>query len=567
MTHRRYYGLIVRAATALGVPLLLTACNGVDATGRARLAEFIQNHVAQLEPLETEANLAYWEAATTGTSESYGRHKDLQLRIRQLYQNPRDFAYLQRLRAAGGIEDPRLARQLELLYIAYLRNQIPLELIRQIVERDNKIQEVYNNFRGTIEGEPVTNSDIYRILTTESDSHKRQLAWRASKQVGGAIASDLIVLVKLRNQAARRLGFADFHAFSLATGEQDAAELDRIFDQLDEATREPFARYKQELDAVLAKNYAVAPEELWPWHYHDPFFQRTPLIEELDLDTYYRRCDVKEVARSFYAGIGLPVDDILARSDLYDRQGKYPHAFSYTADRKGDVRILCNLNNDERWMETILHELGHAVYSKYHDRTEPFLLREPAHSFTTEAVAMFFGRLSRNAAWMRRMLSLSETDYAAVRGVGGTYTRGQQVLFVRWTLVMYHFERQLYADPDQDLNSLWWELVERYQLVRRPSGAVDAGWASKLHFVVAPCYYHNYMLGELLASQMHHTLQERLREAPAASRDSYTGDERIGQWFQKEIFAPGTLYRWDELIERATGEPLTPRYFVQQFIQ
>ncbi len=63
-------------------------------------------------------------------------------------------------------------------------------------------------------------------------------------------------------------------------------------------------------------------------------------------------------------------------------------------------------------METILHELGHAVYDRYKDMKEPWLLREPAHPFTTEAVAMFFGRLSRNADWMQKMLDLSDEETA-----------------------------------------------------------------------------------------------------------------------------------------------------------
>ncbi len=180
--------------------------------------------------------------------------------------------------------------------------------------------------------------------------------------------------------------------------------------ELGELTSEPFARLKKELDRILADGYGIAPADLMPWHYHDPFFQRTPLVYDQDLDLYYKDKDVKELSQEYYASVGLPVDDILARSDLYDRQNKYPHAFSQDLDRKGDVRILCNLQNTERWMETILHELGHAVYSKYHDRDEPWLLREPAHSFTTEAIAMFFGRLSRNAAWMQEMLDLSDKE-------------------------------------------------------------------------------------------------------------------------------------------------------------
>ena len=568
MYNQKQTGPVVRFAIAVILPVFLSGLWGCESLeAEKQLESFIQKHVAQLEPLETKANLTYWDAATTGKKEYYARHKDLQLQIRQLYSNTQEFAFLKRLRESGYITDPRLQRQLEKLYYGYLSNQIPPDLMKQIVELDNKIQETYNNFRGTMEGQKVTNSDVYRIMTTETDSRKRQLAWRASKQVGDVIVKDLIQLVKLRNQAARPLGFDNFHTFTIISGEQNVAELDHIFQELYELTNEPYAQYKKELDTILANMYGIKTGELKPWHYHDPFFQRTPLVYELNLDMYYKNYDVKELARRYYVGIGLPIEDILSKSDLYDREGKYPHAFSFTGDRKGDVRILCNLNNDERWMETILHELGHAVYSKYHERNEPFLLREPAHSFTTEAVAMFFGRLSRNADWMQQMMELSPADYRKIKKVSQKYLQSQQVLFARWASVMYQFEKQLYANPDQDLNSLWWDLVEKYQYVKRPPGPLDAGWASKLHFVVAPCYYHNYMLGELFASQLHNHLVHDIMNKITDEDISYVGDEKIGSFIRQMVFAPGALYHWNEMIARATGEPLTPKYFVQQFIQ
>jgi peptidyl-dipeptidase A len=409
-------------------------------------------------------------------------------------------------------------------------------------------------------------SDIYTILTRETDCGKREAAWRASRQVGNVIVEDFLKLVRLRNQAARRLGFDNFHTMTIVTGEQRVEELDRIFDELDRLTLKPFVAMKKELDGILARSYSIAPEELMPWHYHDPFFQRTPLVYELDLDQYYKGRDVKELSRRYYASIGLPIDDILARSDLYDREGKFPHAFSHGVDRKGDVRVLANVQDTERWMETLLHELGHAIYDRYHDPNEPWLLREPAHAFTTEAIAMFFGRLSRNAVWMQQALDLSDEETAKIERVSERYLRFQQVLFVRWALVMYQFEKALYADPDQDLNGLWWELVEKYQLVRRPPGQADAGWLSKLHFTTAPCYYHNYMLGELLASQLHDTLVHRVLRLESDEGLSYVGDQRVGRYLCQNVFGPGARYRWDEMIVQATGRPLSPKYFVEQFV-
>jgi len=428
--------------TSFVLSLFLLGCGHI--TKEKQLERFIEIHIAKVEPLSTQANLAYWDASTTGRPEDYNKLKQLQLKIRQIYSDPQEYALLKDMKESGQIRDARAVRQLDKLYYAYLKNQIEPELLEKLVDSDSKIQEKYNTFRGTMDGQKVTMSDIYTILTTEEDCRKRELAWRASKQVGDAIVDDLIELVKLRNKAARKVGFDNYHTLSIVTGEQNASELDRIFDELCELTSEPFARLKKELDRVLAEGYGITPEDLMPWHYHDPFFQRTPLVYDLDLDIYYKDQDVKELAEKYYAGIGLPVDDILARSDLYDREGKYPHAFSFEGNRHGDVRILCNLQNTERWMETILHELGHAVYSKYHNRKEPWLLREPAHSFTTEAIAMFFGRLSRNAAWMQRMLDLSDEQRAKIERVSEKYLRFQQVLFARWAMVMYNFEKQLY---------------------------------------------------------------------------------------------------------------------------
>ena len=550
--------------------LLLVSMLGVGCVSSDRKsgpAGFIEAHTATIAPLATQANLTYWDATTTGNPQAWDKYEALQLEIRRVYSSRDDFARIKAFKESGTIDDPRVVRQIDKLYYGYLPNQIEPELLAQIVMLDTQIQQTYNSYRGRIDGQDVTMSDIYTLMTTEANTSKREAAWRASRQVGNAIITDLLRLVKLRNEAARQLGFDNYHTMAIVTGEQDVAELDRIFEELDALTREPFAGLKKDLDGILAKGYGIVAEALMPWHYHDPFFQRTPLVYSLDLDQYYKGRDIEDLARRYYAGVDLPVDDILARSDLYEREGKYPHAYGFDADREGDTRVLCNLQDTERWMETLLHELGHALYSKYHDCNEPWLLREPAHSFTTEAVAMLFGRLSRNAAWMQQMLGLSDEETTEVKTVSDRYLQFQQILFVRWALVMYHFEKALYADPGQDLNTLWWDLVAKYQFLRCPPEPADAGWASKLHFTTAPCYYHNYVLGELLASQWHHHIVGQILKLDSDEGLSYVGDRRVGRYLRDNVLGPGARYRWDEMIVRSTGEPLTPKYFVEQFIR
>jgi len=553
--------------------LLLTLASSIMFVGctpnakEVQLDQFITAHVAKVKPMAKQAALASWEAAVSGKAEDYDRVSELTLEIRRIYSDADDFGFLKQAKDSGQIADPLLARQLLVLYNAYLKNQIEPELLKEIVDLGTQIEKKFSVFRGKIDGKEVTSNEIREILKRAAGSVEREKAWLASKQVGPVVASDIIRLVKLRNRAARKLGFDNYHTMILATGEQDVQELDRIFGGLYRLTNVPYAQLKADLDKVLAANCSVGVRDLMPWHYHDPFFQETPLVYDIDLDAYYKNKDVKKLSATFYAGIGLPVESILEKSDLYERKGKNPHAFCTDIDKEGDVRILCNLKNNEQWMEVQLHELGHAVYDKYHSRQVPWLLREPVHPFTTEAVAMFFGRLSRNPAWMQQMLRLTDAQRADIEKVSDRYARLKQLIFARWAMVMYTFEKQLYANPDQDLNSLWWKMVERYQFIRTPKGRNQPDWAAKIHFAIAPCYYHNYMLGELLASQFHNHLVSQVLKLQSDENVSYVGERQTGAFFARNVFEPGALYHWNEMIKRATGEPLTPKYFVQQFVK
>ena len=98
---------------------------------------------------------------------------------------------------------------------------------------------------------------------------------------------------------------------------------------------------------------------------------------------------------------------------------------------------------------------------------------------------------------------------------------------------MTNFERQLYADPDADLDTLWWDLVERYQQVRRPDGRHEPDWASKIHLAAAPVYYQNYLYGELFASQLDATLADRA--------GGLVDRRAAGELLVRDVFATGRV--------------------------
>jgi peptidyl-dipeptidase A len=362
----------------------------------------------------------------------------------------------------------------------------------------------------------------------------------------------LLELVRLRNQAARALGYRDHFALALATGELDEMRLFATLDEVDRATAAPFGAWKAALDDSLSARFGCAPTELFPWHLDDPFFQSPPAAGGVALDHLFESADLEALTLRTYDGLGLDVRSVAARSDLFAREGKSQHAFCIDIDREGDVRVLCNVEPSERWMDTMLHEFGHGIYDRESDRTLPWLLRGAAHPLTTEGIAMLMGRLPRDRTWLTTVAGVPAAAVDELAAALDRARRAALLVFARWVLVMTTFERALYADPDRDLDTLWWDLVEQHQLVRRPPGRGAPDWAAKIHLAAAPVYYQNYLYGELFASQLDATLHERA--------GGLVDRLEAGQLLVRDVFSPGASLRWDELVVRATGEALSARH-------
>jgi peptidyl-dipeptidase A len=521
-------------------------------------AELVADVEARLRPLEVELGEAWWESNTKSSPAADERRTAAELARREFLADPILFASICAAREQVD-SDALLRRQLDVLHDAFVPHQVPADLRRAIVELETRVESTFNNFRGRIGDRRVDDNAIAEILRTSNDTSERRAAWEASKQIGPEVADRIRELARLRNQAAQALGARDHFALALATGELDEDRLFATLDDVDRATATPFAEWKAAVDEGLAARFGCATTDLRPWHYDDPFFQTPPAEGAVAIDHLFTDADLEALTVRTYDGLGLDVRAVLDRSDLYAREGKSQHAFCIDIDRAGDVRVLCNVEPSERWMDTMLHEFGHAIYDRECDPDLPWLVRGAAHALTTEGIAMLMGRLPRDPVWLREVATVPDADVDAIAGALADARRAALLVFARWVLVMTNFERRLYADPDADLDTLWWDLVEQHQLVRRPDGRHAPDWAAKIHLAAAPVYYQNYLYGELFASQLDATL--RLRAGGIVDRTA------AGALLRDDVFAPGASLRWDALVERATGEPLTADHLARQLVK
>ncbi len=548
----------------IGSLVVASRTRGLSADEEA--AELVRLYEREIRPLEIALARAWWQANISGTDEAYRKKERVQNEYDLALSNREVFSRLKRLVEANAIRDRVLARQIQVMYLTYLPKQLDPELLKQITAKENAVERAFNVYRPEVDGKQLTDNQVREILRESKDSDYRHKVWEASKRVGRVVEADLKELIQLRNQAARKLGFDNFHDMMLVINEQQPDQILKLFDELDELTRAPFLEVKRVIDERLARDYGISPDELRPWHYHDPFFQEAPNIFAVDFDELFRKTNIVQVCREFFGGIGLDVRDVLDRSDLFEKPGKSPHAFCIDIDREGDVRVLANVVPSERWMDTMLHELGHAVYSKYVPRSLPYLLRTEAHILTTEGIAMMFGRLSKRLRWLESVGIVSNElpegiTREQIARAGHDMLRYQMLIFSRWCQVMLRFERELYKNPDQNLNRLWWEMVEKYQAITPPEGRDEPDYASKIHIVAAPAYYHNYMMGEMFASQVHRAMAQALAPDCGPSEFVYTGNSGVGEFLRQKVFAHGRMLPWNELARAATGEPLNPRAF------
>ena len=521
---------------------------------------FLAEQQTLVEDLERRAGSAYWKSSISGAKEDELVASALMTELQTNYSSAESLRFLLSIPVP---DDPDLKRQRQILTNAFKAHQSDPEIIARITSQEMEVETLFANHRALLRGKQVTDNEIYEILAKSGDSELREEAWEGSKLIGAAASGKVLDLVRLRNLEARRQGYDNYYAMQIELQELDEDLLFRLFDTVSDQLDTHFISFKAQLDSTLAKKFAIDMDQLRPWHYSNPFFQDVPAADDIKLDSFFAGKNLERIAAEFFSSIGFDIESILRNSDLYAKPGKNQHAYCTLIGRRThDIRMLCNIVSNAQWMGTLLHELGHAVYDDHIDDKLPFFLRECAHTMTTEAIAEMMGRFVNDPEWLTAYAGVDKADATRLGEELHLAHRGHMLVFTQWVQVMAHFERELYRNPEQDLDLLWWNLVEKYQHLHRPTGQRKSDWAAKIHLATSPVYYHNYLLGEFTASQ----IIAAIKRTVAPSPNELVTSPRVGEWLINNIFRHGARFSWNELLKRATGEELNPAHFVNELV-
>ena len=235
------------------------------------IQSFIASFEVRLTPVEKASSEAWWSLATTGTEEAQEELVRTGMEYNRLFADRDEYELVKDwYEGRGSLESSVLRRQVEILYKAFAGRQGDEETLRRIEELEAEANAIYGNHRSTVGGSETSENELREILRRSDDLALRREAWEASKSVGREVEGAGRELARLRNRLARQMGFANHYARSLDLQEIDAAGLDRLMDDLEAATDEPFRKLKTQLDAGLKSRFGV--EAVMPWHLSDPCF-------------------------------------------------------------------------------------------------------------------------------------------------------------------------------------------------------------------------------------------------------------------------------------------------------
>jgi peptidyl-dipeptidase A len=490
---------------------------------------------------------ALWMTLTTNDEYWLNKLEEEEKRYNQLLTSDAVIALTQR--PATNDMDYSILRQ-----IAGLKNE-GLELAhappaqQKYVELWNKVHYQISTYKTQFNGRELNDNEVLKFLQTSTNSKDREKIWYEKMKLGKVIEDELLELVDMRNKIAKSKGYSNFYELKLKSQELKLGELNNVILKLREHLDEDFTFIKNQIDKELKVKFNLK-EDPMPWHYNHPFLQETHINYMSDENLTKNK--VIHDLKSWFSDKGLDIEDLINNSNITANSKKSSASFCLNIDRKKDVRVSCHFNQNQKSIALLLHELGHALYEVNISQELPFILKKSSQVFISEAIALFFEKLAYKQSWFTTAITQTSSQTPIIQTKQHSINN---LLRLYETISITRFEYELYANPSQNLNKLWWDIVEDTQRLKRPDDWNHAFWANKPHLTTLPVYYHNYLLGEVLSSQFHVLLNRTF--------GSSTSEESL-LYLKEKFFRKGNSVYWKRLLSDAFKSELSPEYLIYE---
>ena len=478
--------------------------------------------------------------------------------------------------------DPDVARKLDIL-----RNGIvlPAPTTEGAAGELNRIatdlQSQYGKGKGTLNGEPISGSDIEaemgNLEHTPEEYAEMWASWHDN--VGAPMKEDYARLVEIANEGAAELGFDNVGAMWRSGYDMDPDEFTAVTDRLWEETRPLYEALHTYVRWKLNEKYgdAVQPPagpiradllgNMWAQEWGNIYPLVAPEgagelgydIGELLEAQGKGPLDMVKAGEDFFSSLGFePLPETFYERSMFTKPADREvvcHASAWDIDNKDDIRIkMCIKVNADDFV-TIHHELGHNYYQRAY-KDQPYLYLNGANDGFHEAIGDMIA-LSITPEYLVQIGLLDRSQVpGADKDIGLLLRQAMdKVAFLPFGLLVDKWRWGVFdgSISPTEYNTAWVDLKRDYQgiepPVERPADAFDPG--AKYH-IPGNTPYMRYFLARILQFQFYEAACKQAGWDGPLHRCSFYGNEEVGRNLNA-MLEMGASKPWPDALEAFTG--------------
>lgn len=263
-----------------------------------------------------------------------------------------------------------------------------------------------------------------------------------------------------------------------------------------------------------------------------------------------------------------------------------PHPF--TGMTKEDTRITTTYReNDISYsLHAVVHETGHAKYEQNMGPrdmiTQPVCAARSLGVHESQSLFAEF-QIGRSAEFIRLLTPKLAQYFGPHKGFtpenvllvwqtvkpGYIRVEADEVCYPLHVILRFEIEKALVEGTleAEDVPRVWNEKMKEY-LGLETLGRDDLGCLQDVHWSMGAFgYFPTYALGAIFAAQLMHTIKKELGAEKVSAAIASGNIDELLQKQKEKIWDNGSMYPTEELMIKATGEPLSAKYLRQHLEQ
>jgi peptidyl-dipeptidase A len=443
-----------------------------------------------------------------------------------------------------------------------------------------RLQSTYGKGKGTLNGKPISGSDIEAAMGTNRNPAELKEMWTSwHDNVGAPMRQDYTQMIGIANQGAKELGYSDVGAlwrskYDMPPDEFAAltdklwSQVKPLYDQLHCYTRAKLnQKYGDKVQAQTGPIRADLLGNMWAQEWGNIYDVVAPKgagdigynLTDLLKQKKYTPEKIVKTGEQFFSSLGFaPLPASFWQRSMITKPADREvvcHASAWDVDNVEDLRIkMCTKVNADDFV-TVHHELGHNYYQRAYNK-QPYLYLDSANDGFHEAIGDMIA-LSVTPEYLVQVGLLDKSKVpSADKDIGLLLNQAMnKVAFLPFGLLVDRWRWGVFNGEitPANYNQAWTDLRRQYQGITPPTERTEANFdpGGKYH-IPGNTPYTRYFLARILQFQFYKAACDQAGWKGPLHRCSFYGNKEVGRRLNA-MLEMGASRPWPDALEAFTG--------------